>query len=184
MSSETTDTEETSAPHLANALKAAASAAAVGAAVGAARALSARRHDDDADDEEPEEEAEDTEEPVDEAEPEPEPEDEREEEEDVEPEPEPATAEPAPPGDLRRVVDDARRLLLDLQGADAESVSSVSRTGDGWTVALEVVEVRRIPDSTDVLASYEVELDGDGGVRRFERVRRYRRTEADWGGRS
>ena len=30
---------------------------------------------------------------------------------------------------------------------------------------LEVVEMRRIPDSSDVLASYEVSLDDDGTSR-------------------
>jgi hypothetical protein len=61
-------------------------------------------------------------------------------------------------------------------------VSAVSRTPHGWRVALEVVELRRIPDSTDVLASYEVELDGDGKFLGFERGRRYNRSQADGGG--
>jgi hypothetical protein len=41
--------------------------------------------------------------------------------------------------------------------------------------------VARIPESTDVLASYEMELDGDGNLRRYGRVRRYRRSQADNG---
>jgi hypothetical protein len=49
-------------------------------------------------------------------------------------------------------------------------------------VTLEVVELRRIPESTDVLASYDVELDGDGGFLRFERGRRYNRSQAEGGG--
>jgi len=88
---------------------------------------------------------------------------------------------PASPDALRRIVADARHLLQELDGKDAESVSSVSQTAGGWTVALEVVEVSRIPDSTDVLATYEVELDPDGGVRRFDRIRRYRRSDAGRG---
>jgi hypothetical protein len=73
-------------------------------------------------------------------------------------------------------------VLRDLQGADAESVSSVTRGATGWTVGLEVVELHRIPDSTDVLASYEVELDPAGELVRYERVRRYSRSEAGGGG--
>ena len=91
--------------------------------------------------------------------------------------------EPTSAGDLQSIVRRARALLGDLHGTDAESVSSVARTRNGWTVGLEVVEVRRIPDSTDILATYEVELDGDGNVARFERTRRYHRAEADRGGR-
>jgi hypothetical protein len=50
-------------------------------------------------------------------------------------------------------------------------------------VTLEVVELRRIPESTDVLASYEVELDGDGNFLSFERGGRYSRSQAGGDGR-
>jgi Gas vesicle synthesis protein GvpO len=166
-----------------SALRTAASAAAVGAAVGAARAYSSRRHagdgepeaaaDPDTQDEqvpvEPEQPA--AEEPA------------AEEPESDGPVPEPAQ-EPQSPGDLRDAVNRARELLRDLRGVDAESVSSVAPADGGWVVGLEVVEVRRIPDSTDVLATYEVQLDNAGGVRRFERVHRYHRSEAARGGRA
>jgi len=162
---------------LPDALKAAASAAAVGAAVGAARAYSARRGDEEHDaDEVPEAEHEEPEhdaEPELEAEP---PEEEQPEEDERD--------EPAALDDAAAVVRQARRLLRDLHGSDAESVSSIAPGRGGWVVGLEVVEVRRIPDSTDVLATYEVELDGGGSLVRFERVRRYHRSEADRGGRS
>ena len=55
------------------------------------------------------------------------------------------------------------------------------RTSNGWKVTLEVVELRRIPESTDVLASYEVELDGDGKLLGFERGGRYTRSQAEAG---
>jgi len=183
-----------------DALKAAASAAAVGAAVGVARALSARRrHDDDEEHEEPETEAAVHEEPdqqeeheeqeqhePDEPDEPAEPASSHEPESRDEPEPEPeedAPAEPASPSELQAIVRQARELLRELHGTDAESVSSVGRTARGWAVGLEVVEMRRIPDSTDVLATYEVELDGDGGILRFERTRRYNRAEAGREGR-
>jgi hypothetical protein len=76
----------------------------------------------------------------------------------------------------------ARQLLRSVRGMDAESVSGVTRTPNGWKVMLEVVELRRIPESTDVLASYEVELDGDGDFLGFERGRRYHRSQAEAGG--
>ena len=75
----------------------------------------------------------------------------------------------------------ARQLLRAVRGMDAESVSGVTRTPNGWKVLLEVVELRRIPESTDVLASYEVELDGDGDFLGFERGRRYHRSQAEQG---
>jgi hypothetical protein len=163
-------------PQFQEALKSAASAAAMGAAVGAARAYSARRHEPD-----------DAVPPVPDDDPGEAPSDEvhvpQEREAAPEPESEAPQAEPATRDQLREIVEEARLALRDLHGTDAESVSFVGRNGEGWVVGLEVVEVRRIPDSTDVLATYEVELDGDGGVLRFERTRRYSRSEADRGGR-
>jgi hypothetical protein len=66
-----------------------------------------------------------------------------------------------------------------LTGRDVEGVLGVRRGDDGWTVTLEVVEMRRIPDSTDVLASYDVELDKDGELREYRRTRRYYRSQVE-----
>lgn len=83
---------------------------------------------------------------------------------------------------LAELATEARELLRAVRGVDAESVSGIERTQNGWRVTLEVVELRRIPESTDVLASYEVELDGEGDFLGFERGRRYNRSQAESGG--
>jgi hypothetical protein len=160
----------------ADALRTAASAAIAAAAVGAARALAARRRHEDGDEEDG---------PVDdepdepEASAEPEEPDESDAPEEPEEHEDPAPRGPVNAGDARRIVDRAREQLSELHGAEAESVSAVRRTADGWRVGLEVVEVHRVPESTDVLATYEVELDGDGELITFERTTRYYRSEAD-----
>ena len=46
-------------------------------------------------------------------------------------------------------------------------------------LALEVIELNRIPESTDVLASYEMELDDNLDLRRYQQVRRYQRSRTD-----
>jgi hypothetical protein len=68
--------------------------------------------------------------------------------------------------------------LLELTGRQAEGVTGLQKTDDGWTVQVEVVEVRRIPDTTDVLALYEVETDGHGSMLGYRRIRRYTRGAA------
>jgi hypothetical protein len=87
----------------------------------------------------------------------------------------------AKPDEFTEMANQARELLRSLRGVEAESVSGLTRTPNGWTVTLEVLELRRIPESTDVLASYEVELDGDGKLLGFERGRRYHRSQAEVG---
>ena len=58
-------------------------------------------------------------------------------------------------------------------GKTAEGISGLQRSDDGWTVQVEVLELSRVPNTTDVLASYEVEVDGDGELIGYRRVRRY-----------
>ena len=69
----------------------------------------------------------------------------------------------------------AAQQLLELTGKGAEGVTGLERTDDGWKVHVEVVEVRRIPDTTDVLALYEVQVDEDGDLMGYRRLRRYAR---------
>jgi hypothetical protein len=156
--------------------KAAAAAAAVAAAAGVARALAAHAHEASQQDEE---EAETVAEP--EAVSKPEARDEYEEPEKPE---EPEEHEPVQGigvGRVRAMTDRARSILDELSSVEPESVSAVERTRDGWRITLEAVELRRVPDSTDILATYEVELDGEGELVRYARCRRYSRSQNDDG---
>ncbi|MEW2359493.1 gas vesicle protein GvpO [Spirillospora sp. NPDC029432] len=75
--------------------------------------------------------------------------------------------------------------VTEMTGRTAESVVGIHRAGngggeegdggDGWCVTVEVVETHRIPDSADILAVYEAEVDGDGELVSYRRVRRYPR---------
>ncbi|MET9863870.1 gas vesicle protein GvpO [Streptomyces smyrnaeus] len=79
-----------------------------------------------------------------------------------------------------QVLRSAREAIEELTGLEAESVSSVVRGDDGsWTLHVEVVELRRIPDSVSMLGSYEMTLDADGELTGYRRLRRYERGRAD-----
>lgn len=80
-----------------------------------------------------------------------------------------------------RIAAEAARQLLELTGRDIEGVTGFQRTEDGWTVEVEVLEVRRIPDTTDLLALYEVTVDDDGEMEGYRRLRRYTRGHAGEG---
>ncbi|MEU1256570.1 gas vesicle protein GvpO [Streptomyces chartreusis] len=73
----------------------------------------------------------------------------------------------------------ACRSLEGLIDHPTEGVSAVRRNDDGWCVVVDVLELPRIPDTTSLLASYEVQLDQDGELLEYCRVRRYRRGSAD-----
>jgi hypothetical protein len=73
-----------------------------------------------------------------------------------------------------------RGELPELLGRKVESVLGVERNGDDlWQVTVQVVELARIPNSTDVLGCYEVTLDGVGELAGYQRRRRYTRGQAD-----
>jgi Gas vesicle synthesis protein GvpO len=55
----------------------------------------------------------------------------------------------------------------------------MQREDDGWSLCVEVVELRRVPDTTSLLATYELHLDTDGGLAGWARTRRYERGRAD-----
>ena len=73
----------------------------------------------------------------------------------------------------------AAEVVANLTGRTPESVVSVQRSNDGWLVGVEVVEVHRIPDSTDILAIYEAELDEHGELLSYHRTRRYPRGKGE-----
>ena len=71
------------------------------------------------------------------------------------------------------------RQIADLTGKQTEGVTGVEPAEDGWIVGVELVEDRRIPSSTDLLATYEAELDLNGDLLSYRRVRRYTRGRGD-----
>lgn len=81
-----------------------------------------------------------------------------------------------------RVAEQAVRQLAELTTKDVEGVTALRKSDDGWTVELEVLELRRVPTTTDVLATYEVTLDSSGEMEGYRRVGRYVRGQAEAGG--
>ena len=71
-----------------------------------------------------------------------------------------------------------RTQLEALAGCVCEAVSGLARTESGWRVTIEVLELERIPRTTDLLASYVVEIDGRGELVGYERIARYCRGQA------
>lgn len=136
-----------------------------------------------------------------EAEPEREPEDERTDEgerdeepgdeaeaDGGEPDDEPARAQQqndnseqtgASTGDVASMIARAKKHVEAVLGSEPEGVSGVERSNGNWRVNVEVVQLRRIPESTDILASYAVVLDGDGDLVSVQEMRRYRRSQAE-----
>jgi hypothetical protein len=82
----------------------------------------------------------------------------------------------------REAIARVRADLPELLGHTVDSILGLEPTEDkGWTVTAQVVELSRIPRSTDVLGAYEVTLDNHGELVGARRQRRYYRNQADDG---
>lgn len=73
---------------------------------------------------------------------------------------------------IRDAVSAARDAFRAVSGRDVEGVIGVDTHEDGFTVTVEVLELQRVPRSTDVVAVYDVELDTDGEMTGYHRVQR------------
>jgi hypothetical protein len=72
----------------------------------------------------------------------------------------------------------AAKQLQQISGRPVNGVTGLERADEGWRVSVDLVEISRIPPSTDVLGSYEVVVDDDGDLLRYERIRRFIRGQA------
>jgi hypothetical protein len=74
----------------------------------------------------------------------------------------------------------AREQMRELTGHPVEGVLSVQRVEEGgWHVTVQVLELRRVPNSTDVLGAYLLSIDESGEVREYRRTRRYYRNQVE-----
>jgi hypothetical protein len=77
-----------------------------------------------------------------------------------------------------RIAAAALEQLAALTGRPSEGVVGIERDGEEWVVEIEVLELRRIPNTTDVLARYRVTADDSGDVTGYHRLQRYVRGAA------
>ncbi|PTR32364.1 gas vesicle protein GvpO [Rhodococcus sp. OK519] len=76
---------------------------------------------------------------------------------------------------------EAARQIAELTGRTPIGAVSVAPTDEGWSVEVEVLEDRRIPSSSDVMAIYVVVLDLDGMLLSYRRIRQYTRGQSGKG---
>ena len=80
--------------------------------------------------------------------------------------------------DLTKV---AKEAVEELTGHRAEAVSAFQWDGEEWLVSVDVCELERVPNTTDVMAIYVVQLDESGGLLGYKRERRFTRGSGDEG---
>jgi hypothetical protein len=71
----------------------------------------------------------------------------------------------------------AQRELAEITGLTPQGVTELEQYDDGtWKVTVELLELSRVPETDDIIGSYEVDVDEDGELIGYRRFRRYARS--------
>jgi Gas vesicle synthesis protein GvpO len=73
----------------------------------------------------------------------------------------------------------ALSTIADLTRFRPEAVTGLEWDGQAWHASVDVLELERIPNTTDVLATYDVQLDDEGTLLGYKRRRRFFRAQAE-----
>ena len=65
--------------------------------------------------------------------------------------------------------------VQELTGYQPEAVIGLEWDGDLWQVRVDVLELKRVPNTTDMIGEYLVSLDEDGTLRGYKRISRFQR---------
>ncbi|MEK6869210.1 MAG: gas vesicle protein GvpO [Nanoarchaeota archaeon] len=58
---------------------------------------------------------------------------------------------------------------------EPETISSVEKTKEGWTVQCDVLEKKSVPETYDLLKIFEFRLDNNAKITGFKQIKKVRR---------
>jgi len=69
----------------------------------------------------------------------------------------------------------ALTTVAELTGYKPEAVTGLEWDGELWRITVDALELSRVPNTTDLLGTYAVQLDEQGTLHGYKRVKRYQR---------
>ena len=75
----------------------------------------------------------------------------------------------------------ALSTVQELTGYEPEAVTGLEWDGDVWQITVDVLELSRIPNTTDMIGQYLVQLDEEGTLRGYKRTSRFQRSQSQDG---
>ncbi len=72
---------------------------------------------------------------------------------------------------MNEAITRAKEDLTRLTNLKFDSLVGVSEDEGSWRIAMELLERKSIPDTSDILGVYEARVDSDGKVMSFNRIR-------------
>jgi len=80
---------------------------------------------------------------------------------------------------LKEAIDKAIEQLKSVLALETSSVIAASKREDGWQVTIELIERKSVPDTQDLLGTYDVTLNDEGEMTGYERRRIRRRMDLE-----
>ena len=77
------------------------------------------------------------------------------------------------PLSAKELTEAGRETIAELTGLKPEAVTGLEWDGESWLVTVDMLELSRIPETTDVIATYVIQLDPSGGLLGYRRARRF-----------
>jgi Gas vesicle synthesis protein GvpO len=72
----------------------------------------------------------------------------------------------------------ALTTVEEMTGYEPEAVTGLEWDGELWQVTVDVLELARVPNTTDMIGQYVVQLDEEGTLRGYRRTGRFQRGQA------
>jgi hypothetical protein len=70
---------------------------------------------------------------------------------------------------LKMAIDKGIEQLHSVLNLEVSSIAAASRSEDGWQLIVEMIERRAVPDTQDLLGTYNIHLDDEGNIVSYER---------------
>ncbi len=79
---------------------------------------------------------------------------------------------------MTNLTEQAKEQLAEVTGFSPVAAVGGFKDEDGWHISVDVLEMARLPESTDIIGTYVVTLDPEGNMVKFEKKRSRLRGEA------
>jgi len=79
---------------------------------------------------------------------------------------------------MMNLAERAKAQLAEVTGFSPVAAVGGFKDEEGWHISVDVLEMARLPESTDMIGTYMVTLDQEGNMVKFEKKRARLRGEA------
>ncbi len=80
--------------------------------------------------------------------------------------------------EMMNLAERAKEQLAEVTGFNPVAAVGGFKDEEGWHISVDVLEMARLPESTDIIGTYVVSLDPEGNMVKFEKMRARLRGEA------